>query len=162
MKPDEDNQSYLYSTDEFEKVLSLMNERMDLIYKEVKDVSDSSDVDSVHNCLERVFEWWFKTVKKYSKVTYQWDEITKDAFKILLKFVNSKWNRDLLQQISEDFYPTYPLEIIDKYYRLSNKNQTKWDEIKNDKLEISKFKFTDFVLTIITTFMLSQSLSNRD
>ena len=145
------------------KVLEFMNIRMKSIYEEYSNNSDDPNIDSLYNWLDRIFSWCFKTVKEYSKVTFLWDETTKDAFKVLIKYINQTDIRVIVQKYSKCLYPAYSFELIDKYLKQKTKKYSSSQSSKTkDKSLKWKFDFIDIVLTIMTTFMLSQSLSNSD
>lgn len=159
--------AYSYSVEEFQKVMDLMYSRMETIYENLKEHSDDADeIDSIYNCLDIIFKRCFKTYKEYTKSSFKCDELEKDAFKTLVKYVKIKENKKLLQQFTSFFYPTSTLDLLDKYLKGSSvdemKEKLKIKGERHQKQMASKFEFIDLILTVMTTFMLSQSLSNSE
>lgn len=157
---------YLYSIQEFEKVLDLMYARMEITEEEFEEHCDDTDVKSLFNWLSIVHKWCYTTYKEYTETSFQCDDTTKEAFKVLIDYIRVKGNRKILSQYTSFFYPAYGLHILDKYLKADLTEPPKEKlKIKGDRhlrQLASKFQFLDLMLTLMINLMLSQSLSRAD
>ena len=154
---------YLYSIQEFDKVLDLMSTRMETSIELFEEVSDDSDIKNVINWLKIIYKAWYKTYKEYSKSTFHCDDTTKDAFKVVTEYIRRKDNLKLFNQFTGYFYPSYGLSMLEKYLKKETNSDKETLKIKGWKYDLQlkpKFEFLDFSITVIINLMMSQSLSN--